>query len=305
MAFDSNLSGTTEVDARLIQAYHQGFLISGDLTRGIQSTATIKSSINGKAEEFVLYTKLTKQTSAMTEDNEATSQSMADTKVTITPAEYGTVVTKTNLATLQSGGLVTSGAFGVIGTNMKESVENKMILIGEAGTNEIIVTQAAEGSLTSSDTLTGAYISYAFNKLRRLGIPQPYYAIAHPDVVYDLKVETAATGWLSPNQYNPDGRMEILDGEIGKFGGFRFIESPLVTVNADAGDSAVDSYHCQFYGQNAFGYVESEAPHETIASNDKMGRFVHIGWTGTYEFGIVDANAHTLVTCASSIGSNT
>jgi hypothetical protein len=89
------------------------------------------------------------------------------------------------------------------------------------------------------------------------------------------------------------------------FGGFRVIESPLVTINADAGAGAVDTYHSQFYGQNAFGYVQSEAPHPTIAQNDKMNRFYHIGWYGVYEFGIVDANAHTLVTSASSIGSNT
>jgi N4-gp56 family major capsid protein len=305
MAFDSNLSGTTELDARLIQAYYQEFIISGNLERGIQSLATFKESINGKAEEFVLYTKLTKQTSAMTEDNEATSQSMADTKKTITPAEYGTVVTQTRLVQLQSGDMATRGAFATTGVNMRESVENKMILIGEAGSNELIVTQAAEGSLVAGNTMTAAYVNYAFNKLRRVGIPQPYFAVAHPDVVYDLKVETTNGGWLTVNEYNPDGRLEILDGEIGKFGGFRWIESPLVSVNADAGASAVDTYHSQFFGANAFGYVESEAPHPTIAQNDKMNRFYHIGWYGVYEFGLVDTNAHWLVTSASSIGSNT
>ena len=305
MAFDANLSGTTELDARLIQAYHASFLISGDLVHGIQETATFQDSIDGKAEEFVIYSKLTKQTSAMTEDNDSDSESMSDTKKTITPAEYGNVVTTTNLVKLQSGGLSQLGAFAAVGVNARESVEYKMILIGEAGTNELIVTQAAEASLTASDTLTGAYVAYAQNRLKRLGIPGPYFAIAHSDVIYDLKIETADTGWMSPNQYNPEGRLEILSGEIGFFGGFRWVESNLVTVNANAGDTNVDTYHCQFYGANAFGFVESRAVHPTLVQNDKQNRFWHIGWLGCYEFGLVDTNAHTLVTCASSIGDNT
>lgn len=303
MAFDSNLSGTTELGDRLVQIYNQEFIISGNLENGIQSLATFQDSIDGKAEEFVIYSKLTKITSAITEDNDTTSQSMTDTKVSITPAEYGSVVTMTNLVRLQSGGMAARGAFAVAGVNMRESVETKMVLIGEAGGNELIVTQAAETSLTSSDTLTSVYVSRAFNKLKRAGIPGPYYAIAHSDVLHDLKIETTNGAWLTVNQYVDN--TEILAGEIGYYGGFRWIDSALVTVNADGGDSAVDTYHTQFFGQNAFGYAQSEAPHATLAQNDKQNRFWHIGWLGCYEFGIVDSNAHWLITSASSIGSNT
>ena len=89
------------------------------------------------------------------------------------------------------------------------------------------------------------------------------------------------------------------------FGGFRWISSPLVSINTDAGSGAVDTYHTQFFGYNAFGYAESQTPGGTLTGPfDKLGRFVNIGHYGVYDFGIVDSNAHWLVTSASSIGSN-
>ena len=305
MAYDSNMSGTTELDARLVQVYNKAFIISGNLDKGLKETATFKDSVDGKAEEFVIYTKLTNQTSALTEDNEVTSESMADTKKTITPGEYGNAVVLTNLAKLQSGGMAYDGSIATVGVNARESMDAKMIAIGEAGSNELIVTQAAEGSLTSSDTLTAAYVSYAYNRLRRAGIPGPYFAVSHSDVIYDLKIQTGDGSWLGTNQYTREGEIELLMGEIGMFGGFRWIESGLVSVNADAGNSTTDTYHTQFYGMNAFGYVESQAPGLVIRNaRDKLGRFYDIGWYGVYEFGLVDTNAHWLVTSASSIGSN-
>lgn len=300
------MSAVAQLDKHLIQLYDDLFIISAEntLTKGLPSLATIQRSAQVKSIEFTIYTKLTVQTSALTEDTEPTREQMADSSATITPAEYGNVVMPTNLAVVQSGGQHARAAVRLAGVNMRESVEKKMILIGEAGSNELIVTQSGETSLTASDTLTAAYVQRAFNKLRRVGIPGPYFAVAHPDVLYDLKVQTGDTSWVGTNQYsNPE---IILNNEVGIFGGFRWIESPLVTINADAGASAVDTYHTQFFGFNAFGYAQSQAPDLTIQGPfDNLGRFVDIGWYGVYEFSLVDTAAHWIVTSASTVGANT
>ena len=306
MAFKTNMSTTTQLDKHLITLYDELFIISADntLTKGIPSLATVKRSGSVKTWDFTIYTKLTVQTSALTEDTEPTREQMADSNVTITPAEYGNVVMPTKLSDLQSGGQTTRAAIRLAGINMRESVEKKMILIGEAGSNELIVTQAAESSLTASDVLTAAYVKKAYNKLERSGIPGPYYAIAHPDVVHDLKIETGEGSWIDSVKYTDS--VPVLNHEIGMFGGFRWISHPLVTINADAGSGAVDTYHTQFFGYNAFGYAESESPHGVVAGPfDNLARFVDIGWYGVYEFGLVDTNAHWLVTSASSVGANT
>ena len=306
MAYKTNMSTTSELDKNLIIKYHDLFIISAKdtLTMGLPSLATIQVSDQVKTFNFTVYTKLTVVTSALTEDEEATREAMADEQVTITPAEYGKPVMTTKLVDLQSGGQTAVAAFELSGVNMDESIEKKMILIGEAGTNELIVTQAAESSLTASDIMTAAYVKRAYNKLRRAGIPGPYIAVAHDDVIYDLKNDTAASGWTDVNKYTD--AQTVLNNEIGTFGGFRWISSPLVTINTDAGASAVDSYHTQFFGYNAFGYGQSEAPHLTINGPfDNLGRFTDIGWFGVYEFSLVDTAAHWVITSASSIGTNT
>jgi N4-gp56 family major capsid protein len=229
---------------------------------------------------------------------------MADTAKTITPAEYGNVVTRTELVDAQTGGQATLAAMRLTANNMAESVEYKMILIGEAGSNHTYVGQTAEASITATDIITVAYVQRMYSILQAAGAQKPYYAVAHPHVMYDLRSQTATGGWLWTNQYgNP---AEIKNGEVGMFGGFRWIESPLVTINSDAGSGTVDTYHCQFYGENAFGYGESVPPGGRMTGPfDKLARFLNIGWYGIYEFALIDTNAHRLLTCASTIGTNT
>jgi len=299
------MSGTTQLGDRLMTIYDNEFLISAEntLTQGLPSLATFKNQVDGKDWKFTIYSKLTKQTSALTEDTDPTSEAMADSAVTITPAEYGNTTTRTKLVDLQSGGMASVAAVRLAGVNMRESVEYKQILIGEAGTNELIVNQSAETSLTSSDTLTAAYVKQAMANLRTSGIPGPYYAVVHPHVIYDLQAQTGTQGWTEVSNYaNPQS---VINNEIGTFGGFHFIESPLVTINTDAGATTTDTYHSQFFGANAFGMAQSLEPGGVATGPfDKLNRFVNIGWYGVYEFGLVDTNAHWIVTSASSIGSN-
>ena len=63
------------------------------------------------------------------------------------------------------------------------------------------MNQTAEASLTASDTLTASYVKRAYNKLDRAGIPGPYIALAHPDVIFDLQAETGETAWTRVNNY--------------------------------------------------------------------------------------------------------
>ena len=305
MAFTNNMSTTTELDNHILTAMDVEFIISAEntMTKGLPSLATIKRDGQAKSFEFTIYSKLTRQTTALTEEDDVTSEQMSDSSVTITPAEYGNAVTTTKLVNLQSGGVPDLAAARLVSANMSESMENLMVIRGEAGTNELIVGQTAESSITASDVLTHAYIKRAYNKLKRAGIPGPYYAVAHNDVIYDIQNATGTQGWTEIMNYaDPE---QILENEIGMFGGFRWIDSPFVTVNTDAGSGSVDTYHTQFFGFNAFGYAESQAPDLVISGPfDKLKRFVNIGWFGVYEFGLIDSNAHWIVTSASSIGSN-
>ena len=305
MAFKTNMTTTSELDQHLITAFDAEFIISAEntLTKGLPSLCTIRRAGEVKDFQFAVYSKLSRITSALTEDTEATRQQMSDASVTLTPAEYGTAVMRTKLNSLQSAGQIDLAAARLVATNMRESIEGLMVVCGEAGTNELTVNASNEASTTAGNVLTAAFVKKEFNKLRRAGIPGPYYAVAHNDVIYDLQVTTGTQGWTEINMYADPSA--ILDNEIGRFGGFTWIDSPLVTVNTDAGSGTVDTYHTQFFGYNAFGYAESEMPGGTLTGPfDNLGRFVDLGWYGVLDFGLVDTNAHWLVTSSSSIGTN-
>lgn len=300
----SNMSGVAQLADHLVTSFEKTFIIEKEnLAKGIDSLVTYKFVRGAKTVSFPKYSGLTVVSSALTAKAELTPVAMTDTAISITTAEYGNVVVTTELVDAQSDGLPNLAAVRLCGKNMRESLETIMIKVGEAGSNEIIVTQALEASLTASDTLTGAYVRRAYNKLQAAGAPKPYYALVHPDVYYDLAVETAATGWISTANYAEPSM--VLENEIGTFGGFRWIVSPLVSVNADAGSSAVDTYHTQFFAANAFGKAVALEPELRIRpALDLLGRFHPFGWYGIFNYGLVDTDYHWVVTSASSIGSN-
>ena len=80
----------------------------------------------------------------------------------------------------------------------------------------------------------------------------------------------------------------------------------LNAINTDAGVGSVDTYDTVFFGMNALGKAISKdielAVHED--GSDPHRRSVFIGWYGVYKFAIVDQNALTIITSASSKGAN-
>lgn len=303
MAFDSNLSGTTELDAHLITSYERMFIIEQEnLSKGLDDLVTVKFQQDAKTFTFPKYGALTVQTAALTEDNDMTSESMSDSAITVTPAEYGNVSQTTNLVNRQSGGLPDMAAVRVHAKNMRESQEKKLILTGEAGSNEITVNATNEATTAAGDVLTAAFVKRARNKLARVGATN-WGCIIHPDVLHDLMIETGTGAWTEIARYGTDAR--ILHADIPAFAGITFRESNLVAVNTDAGNGTVDTYHTQFFGFNAFGKGVSQEPKMIIRdAGDKMGRFKNIGWYGVYEYTLVDTDYHWLITSSSSIGSN-
>jgi len=305
MALYTNMTSVSELDDAVKLIYDNEFIIAAEqtLSKGISSLATQQQFIEGKSNTFTVYGALTVQTSALTEDDDTREQA-SDSAVTITPAEYGNCVTQTRLAELQSGGRNSLALMRLQAKNMRESIDKKMILTGEAGSNTVTPGGAAEGSLTAANIITADLIRETKAKLETAGASGPFFGFIHPHVMYDLKKETGDESFVRAMHYaDPNS---ILQDEFGEFDGIRWIRHPQVTINANAGNGNVDTYHTQIFGYNAFGYIWSEEPGGRITGPfDGLGRFVNVGWYGVYEFGLVDTTAHYVITTASSMGANT
>lgn len=259
---------------------------------------------------FLKFANNAASTSALTDGEEITSTAITDSEVNLTVAEYGHDVTVTALGQNASGARAFAGSYIVVANNLKNTVDSLAIQALEGTANEITVNATNEATTIATDIITPAFVQKAYNKLRRANIPPlaggNYIAIAHPDVMYDMKAGTAANTWTEVLKYNnPE---IVLNNEVGMYGGFRWIESSNVTVNADAGGGNVDTYHTSFIGYNALGMAMSAQFPIRAYMNDRNskipGRFTHIGWHGLFVFDTVDDNAAWIVTSASTVGSN-
>lgn len=308
MPFTTNLSGTTEVDDSIILEYDQQFIIASEQEQIMDQFVSYKRQIGAKSIDFTKYAQLALATTALTETDDVTSEAMVDSKVTLTPAEYGNVVTRTNLASLQTGGKVDLAASRLVGMNAGRTQDKLAILAGSASTNvELPAGVASEAALVAGDVMDSTLLNTMYNKLARSSV-QPlsdgmYVAVLHDDVIHDLRVASAAGSWLDINKYsNPE---EILRNEVGQMGGFKIVRNNHCVIGADAGAGAVDSYESLFLGFNALGKADSQPVHMVATGPfDKLNRFVNIGWLGTFQYKIVDQDAIYKSLTASSVGAN-
>ena len=285
------------------------FIIAAQELGTMDQFVSYRKQIGAKSIEFPKYSNLALATSPLSEKEDPASVALVDSQILLTPAEYGNVVTPSKLASLQSGGIADLAAARLVGINMQSSLDKLAILAAEAGGNEIFPgTVTAEANLVGTDVMTTSFLNRLYNKLSRSKIAPlsngMYVIVLHPDVVHDLRDSTGAGSFSDITKYSrPE---EVLKGEIGMLAGFRIIENANISINADAGSTTVDSYHCLAMGFNALGKAVSAEPGMKITGPfDKLGRYINIGWTGCLKYGLVDTDSLWVGTVASSVGANT
>lgn len=249
--------------------------------------ASYRRSIGAKSIDFVKYSKMDYAISPLTDGSDVDSIAMADSKVTFTPAEYGNVVTRTNLANLQSGGKADLGASQVVARNMAESLNRLACTSLQAGTN---TKDGSAGNMT--DALLDSVFFELNNKNAERWDGDAYIGLVHPAVAQDI---AGLSGWKDVQKYAD--AMPILRNEVGFYKGFRFISStgmPWTDADPDIHESA-------FFGRNALGKAESQSAEMRITGPyDRLGRMLHIGWYWVGSYGIVDNDSLWSVTSQSS-----
>jgi len=284
----------------------KAFLIEATDQLIIDQFVDIKRDINAKSIDLPKYAKLALATTALTDGTDVTATAMSDTKVTLTPAEYGAVVSTTKLANLQTGGKADLGAAAVVGQNMGETLNALGCIAGAASTNIKVANGAvSEAAIVATDLIQASDLNYVHNRLHRNNIKMfpgdQYIAIAHPDVLEDVK---ASSSFESVAKYA--NALQIMRNEIGSYKGFRWVSTAGMQINADAGSTTVDTYDTLFLGKNALGKAVSFNPVLKVTGPfDSLGRLVNLGWYAVVSYGIIDQAALWVITSASSFGANT
>lgn len=301
-------TGTADLDDSIISLFSSEFWFANQEQTSIDQFATRREDINAKSIQITKYDHLAAATTPLTETVDPDSTVMVDSAVTLTPLEYGQVVTTTQLVNLQSGGKADTAAAGVVGVNSALTQNVLATQVMEAGGNVITVDGGAENALTATDIMTATFLNQLYNKLARGNVPKfagdMYVALLHDDQIHDLRAATAAGSWQDVSKYQSS--QDVFSNEVGALGGFRIVRNNNATVNTDAGSGTVDTYHALCLGANALGKATSQNLTMVIKpAGDKLNRFMDIGWKGTFVYGLIDTDNLWVGTSASSVGANT
>jgi len=302
MAWTTTTSLVSDVGDSVITRWDEGVMLGYTPELIVNQVATINTQANAKTVQFTKYSNLTLISSALTEDADATSVVLVDTPYTLTPLEYGNVVTVGKLGDFQTNGKQSTAAALVVGRNMGASVDKLGVTALEGFSTTVIYPNAATSAATcgTTDNLDRVFANRLYNKLARNNVPGiggQYIGIAHDDCLYDLREA------LTPVREYQD-LVGVMANEVGMAAGIRWLRSSNVTVTANS-NGTIDTYKVNVVGMNALGLAISEAPHPVISGPfDKLDRFINYGWYGCFVWGVLDTGNMVQGIVASSVGNN-
>jgi len=243
-----------------------------------------------------------------------TALSMTATNVTGTVAQYDAAVSISDILAYTSFGDVMKAAMERLAYNAGLSIDTVVRnLIATAGTLQSAtgVAGAAWTSIPATGTLTIGEIKKAVRTLRRGDAMEQtdglFVAVAHPDALYDLMVDTSTGGWMDANKYTESNVMSLLKGEVGKVAGVRFLESSNAYVRGTGVTATASIYVTNVFGRDAFGVTDLQnlktyvKPFGSGGVSDPTDKVSTAGWKTT--FGAAPLNSAFQVSISHAVSS--
>lgn len=217
----------------------------------------------------------------LTEGVVPTDTDITFSTISATPVQYGIYAKIPDLLIKTSPTNIIANAGSVIGANMARIMDKVIQAELLNGTNIILPAgRANRAAITGSDIITGTMISNTTTKLRSLNanpISQGcFYAICHSFVAGDIR-NTSSGLWIEANKYTTNET--ILNGEVGKLSGIRFME----TSNIDSITSTTTVYPTYVFGKDAYGVANWQnmetyyKPVGSAGSADPMNQIATVG----------------------------
>ncbi len=255
----------------------------------------------GKIIEFRKYSSLPKATTPLTEGVTPDGQALSVTAITATVAQYGGYTAYSDILDLTAIDNNIVEGTALLASQAGRTMDTVVRNILQGGTNVYyapsVSSAGVETVVTARDSLSSLCLLRVKDVFRMAALLKAnnapkidgcYIAIIHPFVAYDLMMD-ADKLWIDTAKYtNPDN---ILNGEIGKLGGVRFVESSEAKIYYDEDDDCdegVAVFGSLFMGANAYGTTEVEGGGlQTIVKQlgssgtaDPLNQRSTVGWKG-------------------------
>ena len=220
----------------------------------------------GKTIEFRKYSPLGKATTPITEGVTPDGNKLNVTAITATISQYGDWIQLSDLLDMTAIDNNVVQSTKLLGSQAGRTLDTVSREVLAGGTNVIYAPKVSSGTETAVTSRAGLdatskinvdVIYKAARALKTMNadkIGDSFVAIVHPDVAYDLM---RCEEWIEVHKYaTPEN---IYQGEIGKIGGVRFVESTEAKIWTGSGcPSGLAVYGTIVLGAHAYGVTEIE-----------------------------------------------
>lgn len=266
---------------------------------------------SGTQTNFRRYTALAQATTPLTEGVNPTGKQLAKTDINATLKQYGDFVYITDLVQYTVPDKVLTETAALLGEQAGQSIDSIDRDIFNAGTSVYranavagrinIITKVATADLDKLlRAMRNANARYWENMINpstgiaTVPIRSSYFAIAHPDLIYDLE---ALTGWVNRANYADPNK--AYENEVGSYKSIRVIESTNAKIFPDTGGTAVtntlkyttansscDVYTMPIFGQHAVAVCDLQGRGleniiKPLGWNDALDQYSSSGWKST------------------------
>jgi len=265
------LTTRTQISAEVSQFYNRTLLERAKPLLVHDRFAQVKdipANTGTRTVAFRRYSNLGAATTALTEGVTPSGSQLAQTLINATLSQYGDYVPVTDVVSYESQDPVLTEAAELLGDQSGLSLDTILRDILHAGTN----VQYANARTTrvsivaSTDKLDADDIANAVMTLK-LANTQRITSMVNPDTGYNTTpvrpcfvgichprvtpILQTFTGWVDVEKYA--NKADVMDGEVGKCGDVRYIETSQAKVFTGEGASGIDVHSVLILGMYAYG----------------------------------------------------
>jgi N4-gp56 family major capsid protein len=258
----------------------------------------------GKSIEIRKMTRITINTSALTEGTPPTETVATFTNITATISQYGMYSKISDILDLQSYDPVVAEYTENYGEVMGDVIDQVVRDVIAGGTTiqyaSTAETLGAATGVGSGMFLDSAEIREAVNTLKRNNIKPvmegKYVMIIHPDVTRDLFADPNIVDAFQHAAPRGDNN-PLFSGVLGDYMGVRFVETTNAKVQSSLGLSGADVYNCLLIGKDAYAVTELSAQQARMyiqkpgGVTDPLEQYMTVGWKAALTAVILDQNA--------------
>ncbi len=263
-----------------------------------------------KSMSFRRYESLGLAMTPLTEGVTPTSKKMTHSDVSITLAQYGSLVEITDVVVDTHEDAIKHEAMGLVGEEAAQTIETVRFNVLKAGTNKFYAAAADTARTDVNDPLTTTLQKKIVRALKRqnsmpltkVGRSSPdfnneailpaWVAVTHTDLENDIR---DMTGFIDIKDYGP--AVKPFEGEIGSVGQVRYLISNIFTSYADGGGAAgsmvstsgtsADVYPVIYMGRDFWAGVALKGQYAITPSvlnpgqprgGDPLGQRGSVGW---------------------------